>query len=346
MKILKILAILALPLVILQSCDKSELEVKATEGALIEIKSPSLNYVVGNPGPYTGSVRIYQGTVKATQIDIYATFYTSRVDTVVETDSEGAITKSEITTELVSNTVLFKTITPSSTDQNTISSFSFTFDELASPLTIETENIPAVNTDNSYVINKGAVVNDLGKSLSMNDGDYFIGDKWELAYKVTTSDGREIYQNKPTNVTVATRYAGKYIIASSAYYRIGEPSIGLWDGEEALIESIDAKTYRWTDWGAPYGWESNGNVGLYFQIEGGVVTYPAEWGGAAQTINGQPLITCALNPTDLTNVSCGSSNIVINDDVNGEDQLLLVHGYFTAGSGAREFDFVLVKVVE
>lgn len=346
MKLLKILIALALPLLIFQSCEKSEFAVNQTEGGLIEVQNLSLNYVVGNQGPYTANMRVYQGEIKVTNIEVFATFYSSRPDMLVVTDSVGEKDTSIILTQLVSNTVSFATITPSSTDQNVYESFSYMYEDLQSPFTIETEIFPEIDADD-YEIIKGFSVNDVGQGIPLADGELTIGDKWVFEYHITTDDGRTVVQSSPTNATVATRYAGNYTIASSSYYRIGVPSIGLWDGEDALIESIDAKTYRWSDWGAPYGWDANGTVGLYFQIEAdGSITYPASWGGADQVINDQPLITCELNPTDLTNVNCGGSNMVVNDDISGADELHLVHGYFTAGSGPREFEFILIKKVD
>jgi hypothetical protein len=48
----------------------------------------------------------------------------------------------------------------------------------------------------------------------------------------------------------------------------------------------------------------------------------------------------------MTNVNCGNSNYVINNDVNGKDRLVMSIGYYTSGSGPREFYQVLEKIVE
>ena len=111
-----------------------------------------------------------------------------------------------------------------------------------------------------------------------------------------------------------------------------------------LIESVDATTYRVVEYFGAF----NGNE-YYFQIdENDKITYPAETpDGDAQTGNGEPMTTCALNPGDLTNVPCGAdTNIVIRDDVSGKDRLVMTFGYFTGGSGPREFYQVLEKIVE
>ena len=315
MRIKNILTLFVLAALALQSCDKSEQTVTGIEGGLVEVKNPSINYVVGNPGPYTASVRVYQGEVKTTKIEVYKSFNTVSIDTFQNAANEDSI----VTTALTSNTVLFKTIDITETAQNSIHSFDFTFEELKEGLTIDGEDLPVL------------------------DGDYRIGDNWELTYISTASDGRLVEQNTPTKVTVATRYAGKYRLVQGLYYRIGVlTDQGSYWPAETLFESIDAKTYKMN------GVAAWGDQIVYFQIDGaGKITYPAAWDGVAQTINGQPLITCELNASDMTEV-CGlpNANTVINNDATGKDQLIMSFGYYTAGSGPRIFYQVMEKIVE
>ncbi len=341
MKKLNILFFLVLTLFFLSSCEDIKDPVPAKEGGLIELKDPSINYVVGNPGPYAASVRVYQGDVKTTKIEIYKKFNSTRPDTLVLTKKEdGTVTKSLLTTALVSNTVLYATINITG-DQNSIQSFSFTFDELRNGLTIEKEIIPTPVVDTSkfsYAIVKGFTYNDVGEALPNSDGNYTIGDNWEFAYYSTVDDGRIVTQNTKTKVTVATRYAGKYRCVDGRYFRLGvlTYTTGDWPAE-TYIESVDAKTYKVLEyWGAFDGNE------WYFQIENGVISYPA-----GQNLNDQPMITCETNPGDMTEV-CGlpSANTVVNDDVNGKDRLIMANGYYTAGSGPRVGYQVMEKIVE
>lgn len=110
---------------------------------------------------------------------------------------------------------------------------------------------------------------------------------------------------------------------------------------EYVIESVDAITYKMIGMCA---WPDNE---LYFQIDAsGKISYPLKWGGKDQLLNDAPLITCTDNPTDMTHVYCGESNKVIKDDVAGKDQLIMSFGYYTAGSGPREFYQVFEKKVE
>jgi hypothetical protein len=181
-----------------------------------------------------------------------------------------------------------------------------------------------------------------GKPLPTSDGDYLIGDYWELQYFQTTSDGRTVLQDLTTKITVATRFAGKYRFVEGEYYRLGvlTSSGDYWD-PEYLIESIDAKTYKMN---GVCAWMDQV---LYFQIDNnGKITYPAEWKGKAQVINTMPIITCELNASDLAEVRCGASNFVTKDDVNGKDKLTMSFGYYTTGSGPRVFYQVMEKIVE
>jgi len=309
MKIIKILTFAIFSLVLSISCDDSESVVTGVEGGLIEVNNPSLNYVVGNPGPYTASAQIYQGTVKTTKVEIVKTFHTTI--SVLNQDES-------VTTEAVqSNSVTMATINVDDLTKDSYKSFSFTFDDLIDGLTID------------------------GASLPTSDTDYLIGDYWELKYFTTKEDGSVVQQNKTTKVTVATRYAGRYRFVEGFYYRIGVlTSSGDYWEPEYLIESIDAKTYKlngvsaWTD------------QTVYFQIQdNGSITYPLKWNGVDQIVNGGALINCADNLADLSNVNCATSNYVVKDDVNNKDRLIMSFGYKLA-DGSREFYQVFEKIVE
>jgi hypothetical protein len=309
MKTLKIISILFLSLITFQACNDDDLNVDNLdgdflEGGLLDIKNTAMNYVVGNTGPYTATVRVFQGDIKTTSIRIAKTFHSGNA---------------------VSNTVdNFKTITISDTNQNSSFSFDFTFSGLIEGLSIG------------------------GNALPSNDGDYTIGDYWELEYYSTTSDGVEYRNYATTQAAVSTRFAGQYKVLKGEYFRIGADNGGgaMWTGDDVSIKSIDAKTYQWAEWGILSGWADNV---LYFQIDPATlkITYPEEWNGVAQLLNGQPLMTLLTNASDLTNVSPKTSTpdiAVLN--ANGADTLDMVYGYYTGGSGPREFYHLLEKIVD
>ncbi|MDT8416168.1 MAG: hypothetical protein RQ864_00040 [Lutibacter sp.] len=135
MKAIKILSILFLSLITFSSCNDDDLNVdnpdgNFKQGGLLDVKNTSINYVVGNPGPYTANIRVYQGDVKTTSLRVSKTFYSG---------------------SFVSNTVdTFKTI-PVSGDQNSFVNYSFTFDEMVTGLTGADGN-PLSASDEDYQI--------------------------------------------------------------------------------------------------------------------------------------------------------------------------------------------------
>jgi hypothetical protein len=225
------------------------------------------------------------------------------------------------TTGSTSNEILLTTMPISNTtigDSPTFE-FSFTYEELIAGLEID------------------------GSPLPENDADLSIGDFWTLKYVSSTSIGNKNTNAAKTKVSVGTRFAGFYYVDIGIYYRIGVLRDDVAWPAEMLIESVDAVTYRCVEYFGAF----DGNV-YYFEIDvNDKITYPDETpDGDPQTGNGEPMITCQSAPNDLSNVPCDpDSNFVIRDDLNGEDQLVMTFGYFTGGSGPREFYQVLRKNV-
>jgi len=220
------------------------------------------------------------------------------------------------------NEVLYDTLTITDTEigSNGTFSTSFTYEDLISDLLLD------------------------GSPLSPDDANLNIGDFWTLRYVSTLSTGNTVSNAASTKVSVGTRFAGSYNVLEGIYYRIGVLRDDVGWPDEMEIQSVDANTYRVVEYFGAF----NGNE-YYFQIdENDNITYPDETpDGDAQTGNGQPMTTCAANPGDLTNVPCGSeTNIVVRDDIDGKDQLIMTFGYYTDGSGPREFYQVLEKIVE
>jgi len=322
MKTIKTLSILILSLITIVACNDEQLNVdnwdgNTIEGGLLDVKNKNMNYVVGNQGPYFAKTRVYQGDVKTGSVRISKTFYTS--EKVVDPD-----TGESETVVLKSNTIdEFRTVSISDTDQNSFFDIDFTFSELIDGLSINGSPLPA------------------------NDGEYTIGDYWELEYFSSTSTG-EHKNYASTQVTVSTRFAGTYLVKKGEYFRLGANNGGgaMWTSEYVSIKSIDAITYQWAEWGILSGWADNV---LYFQIDPNTleITYPEEWDGIPQTLNGEPLMTPSSHPNDLSNViglTTTPNQAFAAED--GKDILDMVYGYYTGGSGPREFYHLLEKVVE
>ncbi|WMI68015.1 hypothetical protein [Mangrovimonas sp. YM274] len=219
--------------------------------------------------------------------------------------------------------ILYDSVEITETDLGTNAPFStsFTYEDLIEGLTLDGSPLPA------------------------SDSELNIGDFWTLRYEATLDTGEVFASAASTKVSVGTRFAGLYRCLEAEYYRIGVLTYTASDWpSETTIESVDATTYRVVEYFGAF----NGNE-WYFQIdENDKITYPDETpSGDAQNGNGQPLITCESSPADMSNVPCGAeTNIVVRDEVNGEDLLYMSFGYYTSGSGSREFYQVMEKIVE
>lgn len=304
------------------ACNENEdlLTDGAKTGGLLEPASTSVNYVVGNPaGPYKLEFLVLHGNSNKTkEIRLYKSFtgtekYTEEV--------EGEMVDKTFT--LQSEEVLDRTLSIEATKNGYIET-NFTLAQLIADLTVKNH----AGTESA---------------LSSNDTQYQIGDRWSFRIETVLEDGSVIQQAFRVNISVSTRYAGKYKAIVGEYYRLGVPTYGTGDWPaETVIESVDATTYRVVEY---FGAEVFTGNEWYFQIVDGKITYPEKTpSGDAQTGNGQPFISCATNPADMASVHCGTSDVVINDDVNGKDRLVMSFGYYTPGSGPRTFYHVLEKI--
>jgi hypothetical protein len=308
MKNIKHILVILLLLVAAVSCNESDdlITANATEGGLVTTPNTAFAYVVGSGASYSFDLFVYQ---------------TERVKT-----TEIQIYKSFFSNAdtLWSNEVLQETIT----------------------VTDGTPHYESTTPKDYAGLAEGLQVD--GADLPTTDGELTIGDYFLYRVVVKTDAGDTFEQNYNVSFTVSTRYAGNYVVTAGMYYRLGVVSIAdVWVGEQITIKSIDAITYQWVAWGEYSGWAGNS---LFFQIDTDLnITYPIEWPtGTAQTLNGNPLTCLARNAGDLTNVApyTTTPDVVVNDDVNGKDKMIMIYGYYTAGSGPREFYNEFVKVVD
>lgn len=214
--------------------------------------------------------------------------------------------------------------------------------------------IPVDNTINSSFVTGTFTYNDLkaatsradGSALPDDDFELVIGDNWTLSYRAMTTSG-DWLNAATTNVGVATRFAGTYAVIDKDYWRINVDRSdldGFWPATIDIV-SVDASTYWQVEWVGPFDLNE-----LYFTINPmDEIDYPENQpDGDPQIINDQPITTCDLNPGDLTNVFCDepTTNTAQRVDPSGEDILYMAYGYFTPGSGPREFYQELEKIVE
>jgi len=163
------------------------------------------------------------------------------------------------------------------------------------------------------------------------------------------SDGSIVPNGRTASIDITIEYlcfsqvTGRYKTLFGEYYRIGEgpTTTENWPDEIEII-FLCGNTYRVIEY---FGW-FDGNE-WYFEIdESGNITYPATTPtGEPNVGNTQPMITCQTNPGDMTNVPCGagSNTLTIDGDIVTLD---MTFGYYTAGSGSREFWQILEKIVD
>lgn len=319
---------LVVTLLMLSSCTEPDnLMDGVVEGGLLELTTGSVNYVIGSGNDYTIEYKVLQSTgLQTTKVDAYIVFhsYKRNADGSVFLDadeSQVAISSNEkllLSMDVTDNVTHFKDFTVGLAD-------------IISGLSV--------------------AGNDFYTDLPSDEAQYLIGDNWEIRLENTLSDGSIHENSKRVSIAVSTRFAGIYTVQEGEYFRLGADNGDgtMWVGGNVAIKSIDAITYQFAEWGILSGWSDNV---LYFQINAatGDITYPKEWpAGTAQTLNGEALTTPIRNASDLTNV-IPIAGVNINkasaDDVEGKDELNMCHGYYTSGSGPREFYFLLQKKVD
>lgn len=330
MKKLKILVLLSLFTLGFVSCEKDSDMLTGTKntGGLIKVENGLVGYVVGNGlnTTYPVKISVFQSVESVATVNVYKTFYTIQqqvVGGVLQVDADGK----PINVAVKSNEVLFKTLTFPMTAQHEETSFSTTFNELRTGLTV------AYYTP---------------RAISLVDTDLNIGDYWGLRYETITASGKinqtSLLANS-TKVAVGTRFAGTYKAISAKYYRIGvlTSSTADWP-KETVIESVDATTYRVKTYLGNFP-----DNEWYFKVDANDnITYPAfQPDGTTPNIgNALPVVTCGAGGyADWTTlVNCGSTNTIVRDDVNGKDILKMTFGYINPANGLRAFYQELQKI--
>jgi hypothetical protein len=313
MKTIKNILCFTLLAVLFTACDINDreyddvLEVGRTGGTLT-VNNQLISYVVGEDATYTASGSTYQGSVSTQTVDVYKSFTSSATG---ETSNETLLTSITISDLNAGSTSVFEA--------------QFTYSELIEGLLLNGEPLPAEDTGLT------------------------IGDSWTLRYVSNTSAGDANSNIATTKVAVGTRFAGTYRVIASDYYRIGVQSGAAdWSGEQRIIESVDATTYKHLGVGpfdvgyfADY---ADSEYHLFFDLNSDdTVNYE---GVGNTTLLENAYVSCAVNGALFENVSCAGSNYVVRDDVEGKDLIYMTYGYFTDGSGTREFYEVLEKIVD
>jgi hypothetical protein len=183
----------------------------------------------------------------------------------------------------------------------------------------------------------GLTVN--GGPLPADEVDIAIGSGWIFRF-VGKTDSGDIPLAGSIRVGVLSRFAGLYEVVASEYYRIGVLT-ATWDGQSRFIGSVDETTFSYNDWWGNFAWAGNS---FHFRLNeaDNTLTVPILVNGAL--FSGNRALDCAVEPQTFTSVSCAGSNVLEPDDAGGHHVIKLTYGYFTDGSGSREFQETLRKL--
>jgi hypothetical protein len=207
----------------------------------------------------------------------------------------------------------------------------------------------SLGADSNYIDNIPLTIITDGIAPPLAENPKLVLNITEISSSAVLPNGRTSTIEITIEYLCYSPITGKYSTPEAEYYRIGEFSYdqAVWP-EEAEIIYICNNVYRFLEYCGPF----DGNE-WYFEVEtdafgnvvdGAEITYPATTpDGDPQLLNGQPLTTCELNASDLSNVPCDSTSNYV--EVDGDNvTLYMTFGYFTAGSGAREFYQKMVKI--
>lgn len=180
-----------------------------------------------------------------------------------------------------------------------------------------------------------------GAPLPDDEEQLKVGSGWNLRFEGVTESGKAVRLKGNINVAVLSKYAGIYKVTKSEYFRIGV-STAEWTGQTRFIGSVDEDTFSYNDWWGNFAWTgSQFNFDIDFTTNKIKVPIPVDG-----LFGGNRALDCAVEPQTFMVFSCTNTNMLIPDEVTGKHVIRLTYGYFTDGSGPREFSEELEKVVD
>ena len=204
-----------------------------------------------------------------------------------------------------------------------------------------TYTIPAGETFSAFTddltydeLRSGLTVN--GGPLPDDQNQLAIGSQWQFRF-VGKRSGGDLSLPGSIRVGVLSRFAGIYEVVESAYYRIGVLTAE-WTGQTRFIGSVDDNTFSYNDFWGNFAW--GGNAFTFDLNPDNTIHVPT-----SGLFGGTFPLDCTVNPELFSIFTCGPDvNILIPDEVNGHHTIILLYGYYTEGSGPREFREVLRKL--
>lgn len=207
-------------------------------------------------------------------------------------------------------------------------------------------SITITETNNSFDFNYSGLIEGLvleGNALPAIDSELSIGDFFEFSYHSNLENGETHVNPATTKVAVGTRLAGVYTVVESAYWNSGA-SIGDWNGDERIIESVNAAIYRHIWAGS---WVNDDANNYYFTVDSatGIITVmDTDPDGNAITINDSPIMVCG-GAYPFESLDCTINLATLNNET-GADIVETTIGYFRGTGATRELYEKLVKNVD
>lgn len=219
---LKILILLlALPL-FFTGCDQEQddlVTANAAQGGIIDPQNGSINYIVGNDQSYTAELKVYQGAVKTTAIEVYKQF-------------KGAMGNSA--------NVLWKTIPVTATETG-FTTYTFNYEELRDGLTVDGNPIPAddqlLSIGDKWILSYVSTTSEGNKHLnsaSTGSTTVSVSTRYAGTYEVIASDYWRIgVQSGAANWAGAIRTIES--VDATTYYHVGCGPFDLPDDARAFF---------------------------------------------------------------------------------------------------------------
>jgi len=179
-----------------------------------------------------------------------------------------------------------------------------------------------------------------GAALPADPVEIPVGSQWDIRLEPVDASGTETFGADGMIIGVASPFAGIYTVIESSYTRIGVPS-GDWNGTEQFIGSVDATTFSHNDFFGAFANQGTPGRSFTFTLNADNTIF-IEDTETNLIAFGNTMLTCEEDPNDLSNANCDTSNVLI-PSADGKHIIKLTYGYFTTGSGAREFYEVLEK---
>ncbi len=205
---------------------------------------------------------------------------------------------------------------------------------------LDADDLTLVSDQLTYdELKAGLLVN--GAPLPDNQVDLAIGSGWLFRFVGKRAEG-DFGLNGNVRVGVLSRFAGNYKVIESAYFRINVPGTPPnWNGQTIFIGSVDATTFSHNDFWGPFAW---GGESFNFSLNETDNTLTVPILTESGIYAGNRAINCTDDGALFIDVPCAGSNVLIPDDVGGKHVIKLTYGYFTTGSGSRQFYEVLEKI--